>query len=614
MSSRGHQQLPSYFLRSFRCLLRVIITLQITLGVAGVGGFEQDQRINGLTLQIGVDSFATVNAFGGAFTNIAQPRIQPLIDARILNGSTSLIFEMPTLADLTGTNESNLRIGVVNGVYVFLPNNPVIYSGTSDLDWWYTPNAGELDGNDLPTKQLIGSIVTKNLNAGPGAIIISPSPLGGGPWAMSAVVIKATIGNSSAPLQSTNTFPPGHRPSENLDPQLVSFTSMSAGQLKGIIPALSLANTPIPASMVGVGPCNQSYTAANTLLDLVVGGCDLFVARFVKSTQPDTVDSSAPVAGAGPPYTFTANPASKVVTGCKDKNGASVALAAGLNAAAYSTYFSFTTDRVIAQSPAKIVVEQPLGTDIHPGGSKSFGGVAVGANASLTFAIRNTGLVDLTGLGITVDGADAAIFTITATPTEPVSGPNGSTVFTVRFAPAGSGAKSAALHIANNDADRNPFDLVLIGTGLTAMDAWRKIWFGTTSNTGAAADNADPNHNGIPNLLEYALGGDPSGNTTGLSVLPQAGRSAGDTLQLSFTRYLDRNDITLTVQGTDSVTGAWTDLARSSAGGSFTVLATGATVNESGAGNARLVTLGDLSQLTDPAHPQRFMRLLVTSP
>ena len=144
---------------------------------------------------------------------------------------------------------------------------------------------------------------------------------------------------------------------------------------------------------------------------------------------------------------------------------------------------------------------------------------------------------------------------------------------------------------------------------------WRVQKFGASAvNSAVAGDNADPNGNGIPNLFEYALNGDPAGNSTGLSILPQLGQSAANKLQVTFSRYLDRTDITITVEAADSLTGAWLNLARSTAGGTFNVLAAGATVSESGAGNSRAMTVGDLYQLTDPAHPQRFMRLQVTRP
>ncbi|MDH4454566.1 MAG: choice-of-anchor D domain-containing protein [Verrucomicrobiota bacterium] len=89
--------------------------------------------------------------------------------------------------------------------------------------------------------------------------------------------------------------------------------------------------------------------------------------------------------------------------------------------------------------------------------------MAVGANSSLNFIIKNTGNADLTGLTISLNGADAGMFTVTANPTAPVSGPNGTTAFTVRFAPTSVGLKTAAIHIASNDPDESPFDITLTG-------------------------------------------------------------------------------------------------------------------------------------------------------
>jgi copper(I)-binding protein len=111
-----------------------------------------------------------------------------------------------------------------------------------------------------------------------------------------------------------------------------------------------------------------------------------------------------------------------------------------------------------------IAVQQPLGTSLVSGVSSNyFGSVAVGTNTSLTFTITNGGNANLTGLGITIDGTNSAMFTVTTNPTTSVI-PGGSTTFTVRFMPVDAGLQTAALHIANNSTN-NPFNITIAGTG-----------------------------------------------------------------------------------------------------------------------------------------------------
>lgn len=109
----------------------------------------------------------------------------------------------------------------------------------------------------------------------------------------------------------------------------------------------------------------------------------------------------------------------------------------------------------------EIVVEQPLGHSLTNGSSQSLGAVNVGGNTSLGFTIRNTGNAFLTEVAITIDGPDADLFTLTTEPAafmEPLGGYGN---FTVRCSPTSSGLKTATLHFASNDADENPFDIIL---------------------------------------------------------------------------------------------------------------------------------------------------------
>jgi hypothetical protein len=114
-------------------------------------------------------------------------------------------------------------------------------------------------------------------------------------------------------------------------------------------------------------------------------------------------------------------------------------------------------------------VEQPLGTPVLDGGSRDFGPCIVGVPQSCTFTIKNSGTGDLSGLGITIDGANAADFSLITTPASqvPISG---STTFELRFAPTSGGSKSASLHLTSNDADENPFDIQLAGWALSSTN------------------------------------------------------------------------------------------------------------------------------------------------
>lgn len=247
-------------------------------------------------------------------------------------------------------------------------------------------------------------------------------------------------------------------------------------------------------------------------------------------------------------------------------------------------------------------------------GSVDFGPVVAGSgSAARTFTITNPGDADLSGLSISVDGANLADFMV-STLASTRFGPGGTLTFTVTYTPSAAAAGSAALHISSNvSGSKNPFDIALTGIGVTANQGWLQQYFGSTTGVGNAAPGADPNRNGIPNLIEYALGGDPTGNATGTSVLPAATVNAGgNCLQLNFKRWLDRNDVTLTVQAADDPAGPWTDLAQSANGGAFSVITPGASIAEVAIGNPRAVSVTDLFQISDPARPCRFMRLRVS--
>ena len=129
-----------------------------------------------------------------------------------------------------------------------------------------------------------------------------------------------------------------------------------------------------------------------------------------------------------------------------------------------STYpvFAVRTTSVATQ----IAVEQPSGSALTDGVSTvSYGNVNVGSASIKTFVIRNTGSTSLTISGTTIDGTNAANFTVTTAPAASIAAA-GSTTMNVQFSAASAGTKTASLHVASSDtAVGAAFDITLSGTG-----------------------------------------------------------------------------------------------------------------------------------------------------
>lgn len=129
------------------------------------------------------------------------------------------------------------------------------------------------------------------------------------------------------------------------------------------------------------------------------------------------------------------------------------------------------------------------------------------------------------------------------------------------------------------------------GDGATPLNTWRQTWYGTTSNSGNAADIADPYHTGVSNLLVFGLFGpaqNPALATTGMRPQPQF---VGGNCLISFTQPAGVSGITYGAQWrVDLDAGTWLP------------------VPDTGSGNVRTfsVPMG--------ANTHLFMRLTATSP
>jgi len=94
-----------------------------------------------------------------------------------------------------------------------------------------------------------------------------------------------------------------------------------------------------------------------------------------------------------------------------------------------------------------------------------YGDVQVGGNATKVIKITNSGNENLQVTGVSLTGGDASEFNIEDASAFTLT-PSASRDVVVNFAPTSESSKSAALLLASNDPDENPFIVNLAGTGV----------------------------------------------------------------------------------------------------------------------------------------------------
>jgi len=107
---------------------------------------------------------------------------------------------------------------------------------------------------------------------------------------------------------------------------------------------------------------------------------------------------------------------------------------------------------------------------------------------------------------------------------------------------------------------------------LTAIESWRQTHFGSPANAGPAADDADPNADGEPNLLEFATGQVPTAATRATTTLRPSGTgfiftySRGKTAVAEGYRFI--------VESSDTLAAPWTPAAAGTKVGESSTLET----------------------------------------
>jgi hypothetical protein len=128
---------------------------------------------------------------------------------------------------------------------------------------------------------------------------------------------------------------------------------------------------------------------------------------------------------------------------------------------------------------------------------------------------------------------------------------------------------------------RIALDSVTLEYQLKPLSSWHKWRLARIGNGTDAPEvigmTADPDRDGVVNLLEYALGGNPG--LADPAVLPTI-HAAGAEIEIRFSRNSAASDLEFTCQRAASPGGPWSDIAVSTSGGAMQALVVEAEVTE----------------------------------
>jgi alpha-tubulin suppressor-like RCC1 family protein len=280
-----------------------------------------------------------------------------------------------------------------------------------------------------------------------------------------------------------------------------------------------------------------------------------------------------------------------------------------------SATLTYTIQANRTAAPALALV---AGTDLAPinqqpdgVGQFIFGLQRVGlASSERLFTVANTGTADLVLTAADFIGSAPTEFSFAGISFPLTIGPSTSTTFTLRATPSTSGDRFAVLRLHANLPHGGPHHISLRVTGLTAaseLATWRTANFSSTELAAPSleatvwGDLADPDADGLPNLLEYATNTAPkTANLAPSVVLDVTTNPATPRLVLTYTRVLRAVTAGLVYRvewSDDLAANSWSDV-----GVTEQITATTSTTET-------VVASVPLSSAT-----RRFLRLRVTAP
>ncbi|MEO7099209.1 MAG: autotransporter-associated beta strand repeat-containing protein [Luteolibacter sp.] len=514
------------------------LTVNANLNVAGtsltIGDFDGSGSISNtgvaatVNATIGNDStYAGIIADGGAGTELSL----------IKNGPASLTLSgANSYSGLTSVNSGTLVLGSSSALGNTTGGTSVANSGTIDLNGQSISEVLSVTGTGASGA---GAIINSNTSAAASldSEITNGAPMTvGGDGALTLQRVKGGIGPTILTKVGAGELTLGN------------------GATSGHMNLLSLDVT--SASTVNLGISSGNFIVADRGLRVTGGG----VVRYAGSSTNMLVDACEVILTNGTlDLNGKTDTIGKITLGDGTNNGVISGGSASI-LTVQNTYNTFNTntsgltssielrsgsiDAVIAAGPTVAVNKTTLGTVTLTGLNTYTGNTNVTEG---TLSLSQPFLADTSSVAIGATG----VLNLTHTDTDEVA------ALTINGVVKGNGVYSAL----TDPGFITGTGKIRIGPALAGYASWSAD--PTNGLTAGVNDgmSADPDGDGIVNLLEYILGGIPAGTgASNTSILPAETMDATN-LTLTFRRSdLSESDTTLTVQWSTNLT-TWNDFA-----------------------------------------------------
>ncbi|MGZ4971822.1 MAG: beta strand repeat-containing protein, partial [Limisphaerales bacterium] len=261
------------------------------------------------------------------------------------------------------------------------------------------------------------------------------------------------------------------------------------------------------------------------------------------------------------PLAPTTNAASLTIVGLARGSGVGISGSASTKSWGGNTWNStseaaaisaneFATASITAQTGYKVSISSISQFDYRRSSSGP-------PNGELQYQIGSGAFTDIAAVSYT-STTGASLSPIDLSGISALQNVGAGTTVTFRIVNWGGTSSGGTWYILDLGASSAP-DFAIQGTvasivTLTPIETWRLQWFGSTNNTGNAADTFVNSSDGMPNLLKYALGLNPLTPTNS----PISGDISTGYLRLTAPKNTNATDVTFAVEVTGNVPGGWT--------------------------------------------------------